>query len=96
MPEDFIDPKHSFGDELAVVANGTQQVGYRGICMPKNYPITQEYYFIVFALDTMISLDEKEKSKKAVFEKIKGHELASGVLMGRYAKEREIVPLFGR
>jgi len=95
LPERFIDPYHAFGDESATVQDGIKQVGYRGLWLPKNYPITQEYFFIVFALDTMLDgKDDKHITKRDVFEWIKGHELVSGILIGRYTKEPEVLPLF--
>ena len=96
LPEGFIDPDHSFGDEAAVIQDGILQVGSRGIFLPKNYPLVQEYYFIVFALDSMITPMKKPVTKEVVFDAIKGHELAAGICLGLYAKEPEVIPLFRR
>lgn len=60
------------------------RVGYGGPCPPKG---THRYYFKIYALDTMPSL-QPGASKKQLESAMKGHILAQGELMGRYERQR--------
>ncbi len=63
--------------------NGAQQYGYTGMCPPSG---THHYHFMVYALDTKLSLDSK--TNKAALEKaMQGHILAQGDLVGLYQKQ---------
>ena len=65
--------------------NGSGQPGYKGMCPPTG---THHYHFIVYALDTMLSLDAK--TDKATLEKnMQGHILAQGELVGLYKKSKQ-------
>ncbi len=57
------------------------RTGYGGPCPPRG---THRYYFKVYALDTM--LDLRSATKQQLENAMKGHVLAQGELMGRYAR----------
>ncbi len=63
--------------------NDFGRVGYGGPCPPRGKP--HRYYWRVYALDTMLSLPSRA-TRKAVDNAMRGHVLASGVLMGTYAR----------
>ncbi len=64
--------------------NGAGQSGYKGMCPPTG---THHYHFKVYALDTMLDIDEK--TDKAGLEKsMEGHILAQGELVGLYKKTK--------
>jgi Raf kinase inhibitor-like YbhB/YbcL family protein len=74
----------------ASLANGMQQgvnsfkrVGYSGPCPPSG---THRYFFKLYALDVELKLEPKS-DKEALLDAIKGHVLAQGELMGRYARD---------
>jgi len=95
LPEKFINPNHNYGDGIATVRDGIKQIGYEGINLPKKFPVPQDYFFIIFALDTTLNfLKESDVLKEDVFRTIKGHELAAGILKGSYTKEPEATPIF--
>jgi Raf kinase inhibitor-like YbhB/YbcL family protein len=65
--------------------NGAGQPGYKGMCPPGG---THHYHFMVYALDTKLSIDPK--TDKAGLEKsIQGHILAQGELVGLYKKSKQ-------
>jgi len=73
-----------------ILANDAQQgmnsfvkVGYGGPCPSSG---VHRYYFRVYALDQSLSL-ESGATEREVRDAIKGHILAQGELMGRYAKK---------
>ena len=81
LPENF--------PEDETLPDGTRQgmtdfgkAGYGGPCPPSG---THRYYFKIYALDSMID-SATVLDKKALLEKMKGHILAEGQLMGRYKK----------
>lgn len=63
--------------------NGFKTHSYRGPCPPSG---THRYFFKVYALDIILSLDS-DATKKAVEEAMKGHILAQGELVGLCSKE---------
>ncbi len=64
--------------------NGSGKAGYTGPCPPSG---VHHYHFMVYALDTRLSLGEN--TDKAELEKaIKGHILAQGELVGLYSKSK--------
>ncbi len=64
--------------------NGTKQNGYKGMCPPSG---THHYHFMVYALDTKLSIDNN--SDKAALEKaMEGHIVAEGELTGLYKKTK--------
>jgi Raf kinase inhibitor-like YbhB/YbcL family protein len=64
--------------------NGSGKSGYKGMCPPTG---THHYHFKVYALDTMLDIDEN--TNKAGLEKsMEGHILAQGELVGLYKKTR--------
>jgi len=58
---------------------------YKGPCPPTG---THRYFFKVYALDTMLDLEEGT-DKKTVEEEMKNHILASGELIGQFRKSIE-------
>lgn len=58
--------------------------GYGGPCPPGG---THRYYFKVYALDAMLTVAGKA-TKKDLEAAMKGHILAEGQLMGKYARQR--------
>ena len=76
-------PENFKGGEQGL--NGAGQPGYKGMCPPTG---THHYHFIVYALDTKLSVDAK--TDKAALEKsIQGHILAQGELIGLYKKSKQ-------
>lgn len=59
------------------------QFGYGGPCPPSS---THRYFFKLYALDTMIDISG-EVTKETVESAMKGHILAEGQLMGKYARK---------
>jgi len=75
--------------KAAELPNGAKQgmtdfgrPGYGGPCPPSG---THRYYFKVYALDKKID-KPAGLTKAQLLEEMKGHVLAEGVLMGRYAR----------
>lgn len=62
--------------------NSRQRNDYIGPCPPGGL---HHYYFKLYALDTMLNLDDRA-DKKTVEEAMDGHILATGKLMGVYAR----------
>jgi len=62
-----------------------QTVGYRGPMPPPGHG-THRYYFKLYALDAPLAL-EPAADKKTLLEKIKGHVLGEGQLMGTYERK---------
>ena len=65
--------------------NGMKQNGYKGMCPPSG---THHYHFMVYALDTKLTLD-KSTDKAGLEKAIQGHVLAKGDLTGLYKKEKQ-------
>lgn len=59
-------------------------VGYGGPCPPGG---THRYFFKVYALDTVLELPAGQ-TKKQIEKAMQGHVLASGELVGVYARRR--------
>ncbi len=75
-------PEHYKGAEQGL--NGAKQKGYKGMCPPSG---THHYYFMVYALDEQLNLDQN--TDKAGLEKaMEGHILAKGELVGLYKKAK--------
>ena len=65
-------------------SNGAGKTGYTGPCPPSG---THHYHFMVYALDTKLSLDKK--AGKAQLEKaMEGHILSKGDLVGLYKRSK--------
>jgi Raf kinase inhibitor-like YbhB/YbcL family protein len=64
--------------------NDFGKTGYGAPCPPSG---AHRYYFRVFALDRELDLSSNAK-RREVDAAIKGHVLAQGELMGRYARKR--------
>ncbi|MBT8372363.1 MAG: YbhB/YbcL family Raf kinase inhibitor-like protein [Desulfobacterales bacterium] len=62
--------------------NDFRKLGYGGPCPPGG---THRYYFKLYALDTVLGL-ESGVTKAQVEDAMKGHILAQGQLMGKYAR----------
>ena len=61
-----------------------KNIGYGGPMPPQGHGV-HHYYFKLYALDAVLDL-EPGLDKKALLEKIDGHVLAEGVLMGTYER----------
>lgn len=78
-------PARGGGDsDLRQGRNSWDKAGYAGPCPPSG---THRYFFHVWALDRDLELPESTDAD-ALRAAIRGHVLAEGVLMGRYARER--------
>lgn len=64
--------------------NSDHQPGYTGMCPPDG---THHYNFMVYALDSLLSLD-KSADKAALEKAMQGHILAQGILTGLYKKTK--------
>jgi Raf kinase inhibitor-like YbhB/YbcL family protein len=62
--------------------NDFRKLGYGGPCPPGG---THRYFFKLYALDTVLSL-ESGSTKAQVVAAMKGHILAEGQLMGKYKR----------
>jgi Raf kinase inhibitor-like YbhB/YbcL family protein len=62
--------------------NDFRKLGYGGPCPPGG---THRYFFKIYALDTLLSL-ESGSTKSQVLAAMKGHILAEGQLMGKYKR----------
>ena len=62
--------------------NDFRRLGYGGPCPPGG---THRYYFKLFALDTLLPL-ENGSTKAQLLAAMKGHILAEGQLMGKYQR----------
>jgi len=77
LPENYKDAEQGL--------NGAGEPGYKGMCPPTG---THHYHFMVYALDTRLSIDAK--TDKAGLEKsMQGHVLAQGELVGLYKKSKQ-------
>jgi len=72
-----------------ILANGAKQgtndfrnIGYGGPCPPGG---THRYYFKIYALDTVLTL-EASATKTKLLKAMEGHILAEGRLMGKYKR----------
>ena len=75
------------GTMLEYAVQGRNDFGdarYGGPCPPSG---THRYFFKLYALDARLDLPQGA-SRKAMEAAMKGHVLATAVLMGRYAKQR--------
>ena len=71
-----------------VGANGAGQKQYTGPCPPKEYePSEHRYVFRVYALDTMLNLQEGA-TKTDVLQAMEGHILEWAELVGKYKKQQ--------
>ena len=62
--------------------NDFRKLGYGGPCPPGG---THRYFFKIYALDTLLSL-ESGSTKAQLLAAMKGHILAEGQLMGKYKR----------
>ena len=62
--------------------NGFKQYGYGGPCPPSG---THRYFFKLYALDTELDLGP-EATKDQLLDRMEGHVLAEGQLMGTYTR----------
>jgi Raf kinase inhibitor-like YbhB/YbcL family protein len=75
--------------ELKAVArqgeNDFGKIGYGGPCPPSG---SHRYFFRLYALDTPLGRTAKSPDRSEVLEAVKGHILAEGRLIGRYARSK--------
>ena len=81
LPED-VPVKPALENGAVQGINDSKKNGYGGPCPPGG---THRYYFKVYALDTVLSLDAGA-TKKALLEAIEEHIIAQGQLMGKYKR----------
>ena len=62
--------------------NGAKKAGYTGPCPPNG---THHYHFMVFALDTKLTLD-KSSNKDQLEKAMQGHIISKGEMVGLYRK----------
>ncbi len=67
--------------------NSFPNTGYGGPCPPPGHG-SHRYYFRLYALDMMLSLDPTTTGVAALKGAIKGHILATAELMGRYERQK--------
>jgi Raf kinase inhibitor-like YbhB/YbcL family protein len=65
--------------------NDFGEVGYGGPCPPSG---THRYVFRLYALDAPLGLAAGSPTRSEVLEAVKGHILAEGRLIGRYARSK--------
>jgi hypothetical protein len=65
--------------------NDFGKVGYGGPCPPSG---THRYVFRIYALDAPLALAAESPTRSEVLRAIKGHILAEGRLVGRYARSK--------
>jgi len=68
-------------------ANGKGDLHYTGPCPPNE---VHHYHFKIYALDVKLDVIENADKEK-VLEKMKGHILATGELVGLYTKDNELL-----
>ena len=89
LPKDTVQlleamPKDKTLDNGAIQGiNSSNRIGYIGPCPPSG---THRYFFKVYALDTMLTL-EPGIAKEQLLVAMEGHILAEGQLMGKYARK---------
>lgn len=64
--------------------NGAKKAGYIGMCPPNG---VHHYHFMVYALDTELTLDKTTTDKQSLEKAMQGHMLAQGDLVGLYKKQ---------
>ncbi len=82
LPEDF--PKEKQVGEIKQGVNDFRRIGYGGPCPPPGKP--HRYFFKVYALDIDSLGLPPGATRKQVEERINGHIIAKGELMGRYGR----------
>ena len=63
-----------------------ENIGYRGPMPPKGHGV-HHYYFKLYALDAPLAV-EPGLDKTAVLQKLRGHVLAEGAVMGTYERKK--------
>ena len=61
---------------------GFGKTGYGGPCPPSG---THRYFFKIYALDTLLNLNESSK-KEDLEQAMKGHIIAQATLVGKYSR----------
>ncbi|GAB6065311.1 YbhB/YbcL family Raf kinase inhibitor-like protein [Aquifex pyrophilus] len=84
LPENFPKSKEVNGIKQGV--NDFGRVGYGGPCPPRGHGY-HRYFFKVYALDVESLGLPPEATRREVEERMKGHILGSGELMGRYKRD---------
>ena len=79
--EEGILSENEFENGIIQGTNGTEQIGYFGPCPPPFE--THRYVFSVFALDTVLDLEDGA-TKKQLLKAMRGHILGRGKLVGKY------------
>jgi Raf kinase inhibitor-like YbhB/YbcL family protein len=82
LPQNFPKTEHP-GDGSRQGRNDFEKIGYGGPCPPPGKP--HRYFFKLYALDSKLNLPPGA-TKKDVESAMKGHILAQGEYMGRFAR----------
>jgi len=85
-----ISPNEAIAERSNPGINGTNsfgKTGYGGPCPPSG---EHRYYFKIFALDAELDL-LAGAGKQELLDAMKGHEIATAELMGRYQKHKHAV-----
>ncbi len=77
-------PTKNVPDEVLMGTNDLGRIGYSGPCPPSG---VHRYYFRIYGLDTAVHHDSGA-TKKEVLNKMEGHIIARGELMGKYQKHK--------
>ena len=81
LPEGVPTNKSVMGDVMQGITD-FRRIGYGGPCPPGG---THRYYFKIYALDTILTL-QSGATKSELLKAMEGHILAEGQLMGRYKR----------
>ena len=77
-----ISENESLSDNIIIGRNGSGNNSYTGPCPPSG---THRYFFKIYALDTMLDANDKI-NKDELLNKMQGHIISSGQLMGKFSK----------
>ena len=78
--------KEMLGDGSIQGLNSGNKIGYMGPCPPSG---THRYFFKIYALDAKLELSPGF-TKQELLHAMRGHILAQGQLMGRYAVHKKV------
>jgi Raf kinase inhibitor-like YbhB/YbcL family protein len=82
--EEAMDTNPTLSDGTRQGTTDFKRTGYGGPCPPSG---THRYYFKLYALDTVLDLDQKT-TKPKLESAMKGHVLGQTTLMGTYSRAK--------
>lgn len=89
MPPDIAELPEALPDDETLMDGARQgindfdRIGYGGPCPPKG---THRYYFRIYALNAVID-STSMVNKQDIWEKMQGHIITAGELMGKYKRQ---------